>query len=158
EAELGAREIAGNNDDPLIIPGSRELPFLERAAQPIDGFAPPRGTDMADDLRARLAQQRRENVAADEARRAGEKDPNGMEGRRLAMRLDIAREDCVARKVRGLCRILPVEKRRELAHRRRRIDGADRKIGLQTLADASAEPNGKERMAAEVEEIVVDAD
>src|SRR5207248_1692363 len=51
-----------------------------------------------------------------------------------------------------------IEQRRQVLHDGRRIDAGDREIRLDLVADAAAEADGKQGMAAEIEEVVVDAD
>ncbi len=51
-----------------------------------------------------------------------------------------------------------LDDRRQPGDRRRLEEGANRQVDFEGLADAAEDPRHQERMAAEVEEIVVDAD
>src|SRR5260221_9220316 len=97
-------------------------------------------------------------MTADEARRAGQEYPNGMDRRAPAARLDMGGEDGFAREVGQFGEAFTVQERREVPHHRRGIDPGDRKVRPHPLANASAEADGQQRMAAELEEIVIDAD
>src|SRR4051794_10215930 len=98
-------------------------------------------------------------MTADEAGGSRQKNALGFVRRARACWLDVRRQEDVAGQVRSAVRRpIEVEHRREVPDDGRCVDRRDREIRPDLVADAAAEADGKQRMAAEVEEVVMDAD
>src|SRR3981189_708384 len=97
-------------------------------------------------------------MTADKAGGSGQENAFRLVRRARAGQLDVRRQEDVAGQVRGAIRkSIEVEQRREVADNGRRIDRRDREVRPDLVADAAAEADGEQRMAAEIEEVVMDA-
>ena len=158
EPECRMSEISCQNLDTTLIPERRKLSLVERLPQSGLGRSTVDGADVAGDLRVGLLEQRGKKMAADEAGGPRQENARGFARRALAGRLDVRRQVDVPGQIRGAVRSsIEIEQRREVPDDGRRIDRRDREIRPDLVADASAEADRKQRMAAEIEEVVVDA-
>src|ERR1700726_3446616 len=97
-------------------------------------------------------------MTADEAGGSGQENAFRLDRRARAGQLDVRRQEDVAGQVRGAIRkSIEGEQRREAADNGRRIDRGDVEVRPDLVADAAAEADGQQRMAAEIEEVVMDA-
>src|SRR5882672_6798967 len=157
ESECRMSEISGQNLDTTLVPARRKLSLIERLPQTGLGRLPVRGADVTGDMRVGLLEQRGEKMTADEAGGSGQENPFGPVRRARAGQLDVRRQEDVAGQVRGAVRrSIFVEHRREVADDGRRVDRGDRKVRPDLVADAATEADREQRMAAEVEEVVMD--
>src|ERR1700722_860542 len=156
ESECRMSEISGQNLDTTLAPARRKLSLVERLPQTGLGGSPVRGADVAEDMRVGLLEQCVEKMTADEAGGSGQEYAFGLDRRPRAGQLDVRRQEGVAGQIRGAVRTsIEVEYRREVADDRRRIDRRDREVRPDLVADAAAKADREQRMAAEVEEVVI---
>src|ERR1700730_16035317 len=157
ESECRMSEISGQNLDTTLVPARRKLSLVERVTQTGLGRLPVRGADVAGDVRVGLLEQRGEKMTADEAGGSGQENAFGLVRRARAGQLDARRQEDVAGQVRGAVRrSIDVEHRREVPDDGRRVDRGDWEIRPDLVADAAAEADREQRMAAEGEEVVMD--
>src|SRR4030088_81822 len=157
ESECRMSEISGQNLDTTLIPARRKLSLIERLPQTYLGRLPVRGADVAGDMRIGLLEQRGEKMTADEPGGSRRENAFGLVRRARAGQLDVRRQEDVAGQVRGAVRkSIEIEHRREVADNGRRIDRRDGEVRPDLVADAAAEADGEQRMAAEIEEVVMD--
>ncbi len=158
ESECRMSEVSGQNLETTLVPARRKLSLVERLPHTGLGRLPIRSADVAGDICVGLLEQRGEKMTADEAGGSGQENAFGLVRRARACQLDVRRQEDVAGQVRGAVRrSIEVEHRREIPDDGRRIDRRDREVRPDLVADAAAEADGQQRMAAEVEEVVMDA-
>src|ERR1700682_4562746 len=158
ESECRMSEISGQNLDTTLAPARQKLSLIERLPQTGLARLPVRGADVTGDMRVGLLEQGGEKMTADEAGGSGQENAFGPVRRARAGQLDVRRQEDVAGQVRGAVRrSIFVEHRREVPDDGRRVDRGDWEIRPDLVADAAAEADREQRMAAEVEEVVIDA-
>src|SRR4030088_1686877 len=158
ESECRMSEISGQNLDTTLVPARRKLSLIERLPQTGLGGSLGRGADVAGDMRVGLLEQCGEKMTADEAGGSGQENAFGPVRRARAGQLDVRRQEDVAGQIRGAVRkSIEVEQRREVPDDGHRINRRDREVRPDLVADAAAEADGEQRVAAEIEEIVMDA-
>src|ERR1700730_10911844 len=97
-------------------------------------------------------------MTADEAGGSGQENAFRLVRRARAGQLDVRRQEDVAGQVRGgIRKSIEGGQRREVADTGRRIDRREGEVRPDLVADAAAEADGEQRMAAEIEEAVMDA-
>src|ERR1700738_1628491 len=157
ESECRMSEISGQNLDTTLVPARRKLSLIERLPQTGLGRLPVRGADVAGDVCVGLLEQRGEKMTADEAGGSGQENAFGLVRRARAGQLDVRRQEDVAGQVRGAVRrSIDVEHCREVPDAGRCLDRGDWEIRPDLVADAAAEADREQRMAAKVEEVVMD--
>src|SRR3984893_970812 len=157
ESECRMSEISGQNLDTTLVPARRKLSLIERLPQTGLARLPVRGADVAGDMCVGLLEQRGGKMTADEAGGSGQENAFGPVRRARAGQLDVRGQEDVAGQVRGAVRrSIDVEHRREVPDDGRRVDRSDREVRPHLVADAAAEADREQRMAAEVEEVVID--
>src|SRR4030088_447621 len=158
ESECRMSEISGQNLDTTLVPTRRKLSLIERLPQTGLGRLPVCGAYVAGDMRVGFLEQRGEKMTADEAGGSRQENALGLVRRARADQLDVRRQESVAGQDRGAVgKSIEVEHRREVTDDGRRIDRRDREVRPDLVADAAAEADGEQRMAAEIEEVVMDA-
>src|SRR5882757_7479760 len=159
KSECRMSEVSRQDLDTTLVPARRKLSLIECLPQTDLGRSPVRSADMAGDMRVGLPKQRGEKMTADEAGGSRQENARGFTRRAIAGRLDVRPQDDVAGQIRdAVRRSVAVEQCCEVPDDGRRIDRRDREIRPDLVADAAAEADGKQGMAAEIKEIVMRAD